>query len=161
MSKVPDFGNVMGQFAPRLQELDHEISVLDVQRKDVLQRRLNTVLEEFQALLPEVEFGKTVVSHLHDRGGYRGKLIVRTGVVHPLRLVQGYSGTHWVLPVTHITKLTAWDRDNYEEYKENPSYNRRTTHKDSLSYIQVGDEFEIVGEIVKKAKYGLYEVKFL
>jgi len=161
MSNVPDFSNVMGRFAPDIQDFDQQIALLDTQRRNVLQQRLNAVCEEFHALLPEVEFGKTVVSHLHDRGGYRSKLVVRTGIVHGLQLKGGFSGIpKWVLPIVHITKLTKWDRDHYEENMDFV-YNRRTTHNDYSSNIDMGEEFEIVGEVVREGKYGLYEVKFL
>lgn len=161
MSKVPDFSNVMGRFAPEIQEFDQQISLLDTQRRNVLQQRSNAVLEEFHALVPEVEFGKSVVSHLHDRGGYRSKLIVRTGIVHGLKLSSSFSGTpKWILPIVHLTKLTKWDRDHYEENMDF-AYNRRTTHNDYSSNIDLGDEFEIVGTVVRQGKYGLYEVKFL
>lgn len=161
MSKVPDFSNVMGQFAPDIQELDQQISVLDTQRRNVFQQRSNAVLEEFQALVPGIEFGKTVVTHLQDRGGYRGKPIERTGIILDLRLSKGYDKFSWTIPIMHLTKLTTWDRNHYEEYKENPNYNRRGTHNDRGSNISVGEEFEIVGEVVQKGKYGIYEVKFL
>lgn len=162
MSKVPDFSNVMGQFAPDIQELDTKINVLDTQRRSLAQQRSNSVVAEFHALVPEVEFGKTVVTHLQDRGGYRGKPIERTGIVGGLHLGTGFGGLHWTLPITHLTKLTAWDRKHWDEYEEDCSmYNRRTTHNDHLSHISVGEEFEIVGEVVSVGKYGLYEVKFL
>ncbi len=163
MMKVPDFGNVMGQFAPRLQELDHQINVLGTQRREVAQRRLNTVVEEFHALVPGVEFGKTVVSHLQDRGGYRGKPIMRTGIILDLRLSEGYSGLSWSMPIVHLTRLTAWDRKHYSaQYEEDYSeFNRRSTHNDRSSNISAGEEFEIVGEVTLKGKWGLYVVKFL
>lgn len=163
MSKVPDFSNVMGRFAPDIQELDHQINLLDTQRRNVLQQRLNVVCEEFHALVPGVEFGKTVVSHLQDRGGYRGKPIVRTGIVLDLRLSEGYKGLSWSMPIVHLTKLTAWDRKHYSaQYEEDYSqFNRRSTHNDRSSNISVGDEFEIVGEVTLKGKWGLYVVKFL
>lgn len=163
--KVPDFGNVMGQFAPRLQELDHQINVLGTQRGEVAQRRFNTVLEEFHALVPEVEFGKTVVSHLQDRGGYRGQIITRIGIACELQLSMGWGNElNWSLPVVHLTRLTAWDRKNWDSHGyegDSSKFNRRTTHQDPSSHIKVGDEFEIVGEVVSSGKYGVYEVKFL
>lgn len=162
MSKVPNFSNVMGQFAFEIQEFDQKISKLGTQRGFVIQQRFNGVLEEFHALVPEVEFSKTVVKYLTSRGGYRNKPIVRTGVVYELQLREGFDGLSWSLPMVNLTRLTAWDRRHWEnEEGDFSKFNRRTTHNDRSSHIEVGDEFEIVGEVVSVGKYGLYEVKFL
>jgi hypothetical protein len=158
--KFPDFSNVMGQFAPRLQELDHQINVLDTQRGEVLQRRLNAILEEFHALVPGIEFGKTVVSYPTVRPGYAKTPIVRHGILGEPFRTNSFSGMVWTLPLTHITKLTRWDHKG-AEYMAYPKYNRRSLRADRNSHISTGEEFEIVGEIVRESPYGLYEVKFL
>jgi hypothetical protein len=160
--KVPDFSNVMGKFAFEIQEYDQKISVLGTQRGFVIQQRNNAVLEEFHAMVPEVEFGKTVVSHLVTPGGYGAKSIVRTGVAHEIRISESYKGFTWTLPIVHLTRFTAWDRKHWDasELEDSAKYNRRTTHSDPTSHISVGDEFKIVGEVVSEGEHGLYEVKF-
>jgi hypothetical protein len=127
----------------------------------VKQQQTNAVLEEFAALVPGIEFGKTVVSHVVQRGGYGAKPIVRIGIVHELRFSDGYKGPSWSLPVVHLTRLTAWDRKHWEGEEDFSKYNRRTTHSDGLSHISMGEEFEIVGEVTLQGKWGLYVVKFL
>jgi hypothetical protein len=160
--KVPNFSNVMGGFAFEIQELDQKISALGTQRGSLTQQRSNAVIKEFHALLSDVEFGKTVVSHEVERG-YGVKTIIRTGVVLDLRLSEGYSGLNWTLPIVHLTRFTAWDRKHWDasDLEDAAKYNRRTTHNDGLSHISEGEEFQIVGEVVSEGKYGLYEVKFL
>lgn len=158
--KVPNFSNVMGQYASEIQDFDEQINVLETQRGSVIQQRFNSVLHEFHALNPGIEFGKTVVTYPTVRSGYSQTPIVRTGILGELKLTKSWSGIDWTMPLCHLTKLNTWDR-KHPDYKEYPKYNRRILRADKNSFVSVGDDFEIVGEIVRQSHYGLFEVKFL